>query len=784
MRLHQKCLAAVCAGLAAVTVAATAAAARKDAPPVAAVGNLFDPAEADRVAFAPDGGFVAIENSRWSPSVMTLWDAASGRLLRGLASRTFVNARLFARNGSELVTGHRDGQIKFWDTRTGRLLDTVRQKPRRGGEKDDAVETLWLDPRGELLVVGAHQGSANIWSLARHRLVLAVELPATDKLGNTMHIIDARLTASGERLRLIGREPGGVDGVAEFDARSGAKLAAFILPNGTAFADNGVLSEENAVVVVTGSACPRGELKLFSFRERGPVADIYKPDDCAMPADRRQAEEPRIFVDNTAARIVVADGKAAARVWNVATRRPERTLAWPDSVGMPLLMGVSGDLRLAAVREDGRVRIRAIETGAITGELRGFVADAAFAAASLDGRHILLQRDRPEDAPAPAVLDLRALDAAAPTTFRLALDATFTVLDVLPQAKLAVAGSDNGELRLVALDGADPRKVDVASTLKSIDRARLSPDGKLVLVLGEPGGDAETSRSIAALLSLSDGQVRKTFVGHGEDDSVTAVAVSPDGRTIAIGHHDGTAEIWDTASLKGPKLLPAPGADNDVRVITFSADGRSLIAGGMFDDAIWLWDVASGGIVRRFDLGASVAGYRYATALALSHDGRTLVAGLGQRHQSSGDKGAESGALVAWDATSGKRLFVTREQYGAIPALAFSADDRWIVSASRDGTVQYTDRAGGKLMATAAAMSAGGWLVLTEAGFYAAADGADKAVSLVRGLTAVPVARARDALARPDLVAELLKGDTAGRYRDAARKLDLSAVMERAARRP
>jgi hypothetical protein len=110
--------------------------------------------------------------------------------------------------------------------------------------------------------------------------------------------------------------------------------------------------------------------------------------------------------------------------------------------------------------------------------------------------------------------------------------------------------------------------------------------------------------------------------------------------------------------------------------------------------------------------------------------------------------------------------------------LAFSPDDRWIVSGSLDGTIQYWDRTEGKLMATAMGGATGGWLVLTEAGFYAGSEGSDANIAVVRGTNAVPATRVRDQLSQPDLVEQLLQGDPAGRYRDAARKLDLPAVLK------
>jgi hypothetical protein len=154
---------------------------------------------------------------------------------------------------------------------------------------------------------------------------------------------------------------------------------------------------------------------------------------------------------------------------------------------------------------------------------------------------------------------------------------------------------------------------------------------------------------------------------------------------------------------------------------------------------------------------------------------KKIAAGLGQRATSSGDIGAEHGGILLWDADTGKLRTTLRNQRGAITALTFSANDKWIVSGSLDGTIQYWDRATGKPLATAVAGPNGRWIVMTEAGAYAGSEGSGDAVNVVRGLGATSGSAVAKILARPDLVEMLFKGDTA-KYQDAVKKLDLPSV--------
>jgi WD40 repeat protein len=311
-----------------------------------------------------------------------------------------------------------------------------------------------------------------------------------------------------------------------------------------------------------------------------------------------------------------------------------------------------------------------------------------------------------------------------------------------------------------------------------VTTARLSPDGKLALVRGdfaEPGAKPDDEReNYTILLDIADGKLRQRFE-TAEDAHVTGFAFSPDGSQFALGLRNGAAEIWDSASARKIKALPPAKEDADTRSIAFSPDGKALIGGGMFDDDVFVWNIETGKIQRIYKMPNSLAGYRYATSVAMSRDRKLVAAGLGQRHVSGGDIGPERGGILVWDADTGKLRTTLRNQRGAITALTFSANDKWIVSGSLDGTIQYWDRATGRPLATAVAGPDGRWIVMTEAGVYAGSEGSGEAVNVVRGLGAASGTAVAKILARPDLVELLFKGDAA-KYQDAVKKLDLPSV--------
>ena len=359
--------------------------------------------------------------------------------------------------------------------------------------------------------------------------------------------------------------------------------------------------------------------------------------------------------------------------------------------------------------------------------------------ASPDGAQILVQRSNPENSKAPADVSLWRLDDPKPVALKLPAGGNYRIQDFAPAAMIALSSNDNaglsGELAIVPLDGkGSPRKL-VVPGLNSVSAAKLSPDGKSAIVRGnfsKPGGKPQDDgEDYAIWIDIADGRIRQKFETT-EEAFVTGFAFSPDGSQFALALRNGGAEIWDTAQGKKIKSLPRAKEDADARSIAFSPDGRSLIGAGMFDDDVFAWNIETGKIQRIYKMPNGLAGYRYATSVAASRDRKMVAAGLGQRAMSSGDIGVERGGILVWDADTGKLRHSLRSQRGAITALTFSAGDKYIVSGSLDGSIQYWDRNTGKPLATAVAGPNGKWIVLTEPGFYAGSEGSDDAVNVVR----------------------------------------------------
>ncbi|HKC63680.1 MAG TPA: hypothetical protein VKB86_08580 [Pyrinomonadaceae bacterium] len=225
-----------------------------------------------------------------------------------------------------------------------------------------------------------------------------------------------------------------------------------------------------------------------------------------------------------------------------------------------------------------------------------------------------------------------------------------------PDGKRAVTIRLN-EGQVWEIDSSKGRVVRNFSMEFSTDRLAISPNGKRVAV-----------DMYGKKIEVWDVDSKRDPLIIPHSYGVYSMAFSPDGRYLVIGSSDNTAKVLDVSSSKPtePYILSS---QTEVLAVAFSPHGRYIATAGQ-DRTVNIWEFSTHRLLHTL-----IGHGDKVTDIAFSPDEKSIAT-------ASADRTAR-----VWDVNSGEELLTLTDHINPLNHVVFSADGKRLATSSEDGTV-------------------------------------------------------------------------------------------------
>jgi RNA polymerase sigma factor (sigma-70 family) len=564
-----------------------------------------------------------------------------------------VRMLAFDKDGKTLLCAGWDKVIRRWDARTGAELE-----PLAGPEK--GLQDVAVSADGKTLVGGTGDGEVHVWDWSAGKQINKIAVPGGKIIWKVAVAPDGRLAA------VAGED----NAVRLFDLTAGTEVRVLVTykrqPSSLAFSPDGKL---------LASASHDGSAHVY---------EVNTGNELFQPQAEKKVVSALCFTPD--GKTVAAGDHGGISIWEVETAKRQRRVEGVAGALWVLQFAPDGKT-LAGGSAHGVIHIWETASGKELRKIEARADNVQALAFSPDGAAL---------ASGGAALSVQLWDSKSGKQLNALVGHQERVIAVAvaPGGKVIATTAWDHSIRLWNTDtGRELRKLGWPAKEKpigtypiAVSELTFSPDGKLLAATGY--------ENHVWLWDLDKGEPARKLPG-------LCAAFSPDGKYLATAATP-IARLYETAT--GNEVRAFTGHVSTIIGVAFTPDGQTLITasqgalpgfreeGATWDkDTIWLWDVATGKVRRRF------GGEHRAIGLAISPDGRT-VSGTG----------LIQGAHL-WELATGQERAALSGHGDMIYATAFTPDGKLLASASGDGTIRVWQMPGGKHVHTFAGHR--GWVL-------------------------------------------------------------------------
>jgi len=563
-----------------------------DVPSLGIRTDYVTDSAATSIAFSPDGLHLAAGLLDGRVALWSLGDDSAPLLVK--AHSLFISSIAFTADGAKLVTGSGDGSVRLWSLADG--------EPVPVDDNLGSIFSVAVSADGSLLAAGTADGKIYLWDAPS-------AAPLRSWNAHTGAVESIAFSPDATKVATVGD-----DGAAHvWNARDEVRLATFSVPgdalaplksiafspDGTTLALGGASRKvvlwpwaggAEIMTVNDGDFAHAGTVNTVAFAPDGRTLLTASGDDTiklwSVASGRFQNESGAYLGLVYDVAIAPDGGSVAAALGNTKVER----LMLGEGESLPGLVGHTAAVRsvayapnrqsLATGGSDNLVIIWQADTGKRLRSCEGHsanvnsvayspVVDSGILASGSDDGSVRLWRV----ADCTELGDLR-WDLDGIRVWQVAFS---------PDGKLLAAALENGETRVRPVDGGQVLHRFLSEGATPVRDVAFSPDNTLLAAAGDGG--------FVDVWSLTGVLVRRLKT---DDAQPVSVAFSPDGQLLAVGLKlavgSGEAQLWRVAD--GARLMSFAPHRVAVSAVAFSADGTTIVTGGMDGVVQVSWVVA------------------------------------------------------------------------------------------------------------------------------------------------------------------------------------------------